>query len=59
LGGALDSHDVTRVVWLRRTFPPGRYVLHCEMPMPGSASAGAAGMTHADVGMVRDLEISR
>jgi hypothetical protein len=60
LGGVLDSHDVTRVVWLRRTFTPGRYVLHCEMPMPGSAAADASGteVTHADVGMVLELEIA-
>ena len=33
LGGALDSHDIHRVVWLRKNSPPGRYVLHCEMPV--------------------------
>jgi hypothetical protein len=51
LGGALDSHDISRVVWLRKTFTPGRYVLHCEMPVTNTK------LTHADVGMVREIEI--
>ena len=60
LGGKLDGHDITRAVWLRKTFTPGRYVLHCEMPMPGSAGAADADAetTHADVGMVREFEIA-
>ena len=37
LGGALDSHDIHRVVWLRKNFSPGRYVLHCEMRRPSIA----------------------
>ena len=57
LGGALDSHDLTRVVWLRRNFSPGRYVLHCEMPVDSDASANSAHLSHADVGMVREIEI--
>ena len=51
LGGALDSHDITRVVWLRKEFVPGHYVLHCEMPVTNTK------LNHADVGMVRELEI--
>jgi len=51
LGGALDSHDITRVVWLRKEFVPGRYVLHCEMPVTNTR------LNHADVGMVREFEI--
>lgn len=51
LGGALDSHDINRVVWLRKKFAPGRYVLHCEMPVTSTK------LTHADVGMVREIEI--
>ena len=51
MGGALDSHDVSRVVWLRKKFTPGRYVLHCEMPVTNTE------LTHADVGMVREIEI--
>jgi hypothetical protein len=56
LGGALDSHDLSRVVWLRKTFSPGRYVLHCETPIKTPAFATTK-MTHADVGMVREIEI--
>ena len=37
LGGALDSHDIRRVVWLRRDFSPGRYLFHCEMPLTANA----------------------
>jgi hypothetical protein len=51
LGGALDSHDLTRVVWLRKEFSPGRYVLHCEMPIANSKLA------HDDVGMIQEIEI--
>ena len=51
LGGALDSHDIKRVVWLRKEFVPGRYVLHCEMPITNTK------LTHDDVGMVREIEI--
>lgn len=54
LGGVLDSHDRSRVVWLRRNFSAGRYVLHCEMPVTTDASGD---LTHADVGMVREIEI--
>jgi hypothetical protein len=51
LGGALDSHDIKRVVWLRKQFTPGRYVLHCEMPVANTK------LTHDDLGMVREIEI--
>jgi len=51
LGGALDSHDIHRIVWLRKEFVPGRHVLHCEMPVTNTK------LTHADVGMVREIEI--
>jgi hypothetical protein len=51
LGGVLDNHDVHKVVWLRKTFIPGRYVLHCEMPIANTE------MTHADAGMVQEIEI--
>jgi len=47
----LDSHDIDRIVWLRKEFVPGRYVLHCEMPVTNTK------LTHADVGMVREIEI--
>ncbi|MEO6065476.1 MAG: hypothetical protein ABIP49_06850 [Lysobacterales bacterium] len=57
MGGLLDSHDVRRVTWIRRTFTPGHYVLHCEMPMPGIPSSAALEVTHADVGMVQEFEI--
>lgn len=57
LGGALDSHDLKRVVWLRKEFAPGRYVLHCEMPLTSDTSAPHTEITHADLGMVREFEI--
>lgn len=61
VGGVLDSHDVTRVAWLRRVFTPGRYLLHCEMPMSGPTSDPNADTTssHADVGMFREIEIAK
>src|SRR4051812_8219614 len=51
LGGALDSHNIHSVVWLRKNFSPGRYVLHCEMPVANTE------LTHADVGMVHEIEV--
>jgi hypothetical protein len=48
----MDSHDITRVVWLRREFVPGRYVLLCQMPVANSD------LKHDDMGMVREFEIA-
>ena len=55
LGGVLDSHDLTHIVWLRKTFTPGRYALHCEMPVTNRPANSH--LTHADLGMVREFEI--
>jgi hypothetical protein len=32
-GGCMDSHDLKRVTWVKRSFSPGRYVFYCDMPM--------------------------
>jgi hypothetical protein len=58
LGGILDNHDVARVVWLRKNFVPGRYVLHCAMPMASDAKSGQHSANHADVGMVTTFEVA-
>lgn len=58
LGGILDNHDVARVVWLRKIFVPGRYVLHCAMPMTSDAKSGDHQANHADVGMVTTFEVA-
>jgi len=55
LGGALDSHDISHVVWLRKNFTPGHYVLHCEMPVTNAPADSK--MKHDDLGMVREFEI--
>ena len=57
LGGVLDSHDITRVVWLRRRFTRGRYVFHCALPMNLNAKSGEPSATHADLGMVMTFEV--
>jgi len=57
LGGALDSHDIKREIWLRREFPPGRYVIHCEMPMDHAAQSGTQYATHSDAGMVLQFRV--
>jgi hypothetical protein len=57
MGGVLDSHDLKRVVWMRRNFTPGRYILHCEMPLVTNAEPTNQEITHADLGMVREIEI--
>ncbi len=58
LGGILDSHDVARVVWVRKNFIPGRYVLHCAMPMSMEAKPGEHPAIHADAGMVLSFEVN-
>lgn len=58
MGGALDSHNISRVVWLRRNFTPGRYVFHCEMPVTTTAEVTNQEITHADMGMVQEIEIT-
>ncbi|MFL6529205.1 MAG: hypothetical protein ACJ8KX_01920 [Chthoniobacterales bacterium] len=58
LGGALDSHDISRVVWLRKNFSPGRYVMHCEMPVTSDADTTSNEINHADLGMVREFVIA-
>ena len=52
LSGALDSHDTSRAVWLRREFAPGRYVLLCQMPVANTE------LKHDDMGMIREIEIT-
>jgi len=53
-----DSHDTRRTVWLRKNFTPGRYVLHCAMPMTSDAKSGEHQPTHADAGMVTAVFVS-
>lgn len=57
LGGVLDSHDIHHIVWLRHTFAPGHYLLHCEMPVDTKDESTKQEITHADLGMVREFEI--
>lgn len=58
MGGVLDSHDIHRVSWLRRNFTPGRYVFHCEMPITANAHTTDQEITHADLGMVQEIEVT-
>jgi hypothetical protein len=46
------------VSWLRRDFRPGRYLLHCEMPMD-QAVTGKLEVTHADAGMMREFVVAK
>ena len=57
LGRALDNHDIRRVVWLRRNFSPGRYLLHCEMPLTANSQTTNRESTHEDLGMMREIEV--
>ena len=57
LGGALDNHDIHRVVWLRRNFSPGRYLFHCEMPLTANSQTTNQELTHQDLGMLREIEV--
>jgi hypothetical protein len=58
LGGALDSHDIGRVVWFRKNFTAGQYVLHCAVPITTTPETTAQETTHADLGMVQQFEIT-
>lgn len=57
LGGVLDSSNIKNVVWLRRSFTKGTYVLHCAEPMNMNAKSGEHGPIHADVGMVATFQV--
>lgn len=54
VAGILDQHDIRRVVWLRTSFEPGRYVLWCGLSL---APDGSGKITHADSGMVKELVV--
>ena len=59
-GGCMDSHDLKRVSWVRRTFEPGRYVFYCDMPMVQNAEPAdttAPRVTHADAGMFKEVTV--
>ena len=58
MGGMLDSHDIHHVGWLRKTFTPGRYVFHCAIPVTTDAHTTNQAITHADLGMVQEFEIT-
>jgi hypothetical protein len=57
MGGVLDSHDLKQVVWIRRNFTAGHYILHCEMPLVTNSQLTNEEITHADLGMVHEVEI--
>jgi hypothetical protein len=59
-GGCMDSHDISRVTWVRRNFTPGHYVFWCDMPMVQNAEKAdstAPRVTHADAGMFKEVTI--
>ncbi|HEU4365665.1 MAG TPA: hypothetical protein VFT13_09400, partial [Candidatus Krumholzibacteria bacterium] len=59
-GGVLNSHDLSRVVWVRREFTAGRYVLWCGMPIlqtAEKADSAAAHATHDQAGMVKEFVV--
>jgi hypothetical protein len=57
LGGILDSHSIANVVYIRRNFVPGQYVLQCAMPMSTDAKSGDEHASHADAGMITTFEV--
>jgi hypothetical protein len=58
LGGVLDNHDISRVIWIKINFDPGLYVLWCYMPMAVSEDGTGSEMTHADAGMFLEIEVT-
>jgi hypothetical protein len=59
-GGCMDSHDIKRVTWVKRSFTPGRYVFWCDMPMiqtdaPKDTTVKA--VSHADAGMIKEFTV--
>jgi len=57
VGGVLDSHDLSRVVWLRTDFRPGRYLFWCNMAMVPDDPGPGGEVTHADAGMFNEFVI--
>ncbi len=57
IGGILDNHDISRIVWLKTNFEPGRYVLWCGMAMVPDSNEPGFDVTHADAGMFKELLI--
>ncbi|MDX1623598.1 MAG: hypothetical protein R3199_06425 [Gemmatimonadota bacterium] len=57
IGGVLDSHDLSRTVWLRTDFRPGRYVLWCNLAMSPDDPGPGGEVTHADAGMFEEFVI--
>jgi hypothetical protein len=56
-GGVLDSHKPGRTVFMRTNLDPGRYVLWCGMPMVQNDTTAVGDVSHADVGMFKELTI--
>jgi hypothetical protein len=59
-GGLMDSHDLKRVSWVRRTFKPGHYLFWCDMPMIQTSApkdTTVKEVTHADAGMFKEVTI--
>ena len=59
-GGLMDSSDLKRVSWVRRTFKPGHYLFWCDMPMIQTAApkdTTVKEVTHADAGMFKEFTI--
>jgi hypothetical protein len=59
-GGCMDSHDITRVTWVKRSFAPGRYVFWCDMPMIQSDApkdTTVKAVSHADAGMIKEFTV--
>jgi hypothetical protein len=49
---AQECVELLQPLAAERNFTPGRYVLHCEMPLSADAKSGTQFATHADAGMV-------
>jgi len=55
--GALDAHDRTMRVRMRRTLRAGRHVLYCGMPLDSTAVTGQPFRNHADAGMLLEFRV--
>jgi hypothetical protein len=57
IGGALDSHDLARPIWVRYDFTPGHYVFWCDMPIVQTSDPNAPHTTHAEAGMFKEVVV--
>jgi len=55
--GVLDSHDISRSVWVKTDLASGQYILWCNMPMSTEPNLADTNVTHAKLGMTHPFVV--